>query len=106
MGCRTNFPLLLKNFLKSLTAIAYSSSLLSEEDASSSLKTYLAFRARDLYFSFFFLALSKSFSSTTSYTLRLPTSSSRDSFDKSLDSSIAVTFGRHLKGRALKNFLT
>nr|GEV79623.1 hypothetical protein [Tanacetum cinerariifolium] len=43
-GCRINFPLLLKNFLKSLTAIAYSSPLLSEEDASLSLKTCLAFR--------------------------------------------------------------
>nr|GEW29893.1 hypothetical protein [Tanacetum cinerariifolium] len=65
-GCRINFPLLLKNFLNSLTAITYSSSLLSEEDASSSLKTCLSFRERDLYFSFLFFALSKSFSSTTS----------------------------------------
>ncbi|GKE27345.1 hypothetical protein Tco_1442729, partial [Tanacetum coccineum] len=100
-GCRTNFPLLLKNFLKSLTSIAYSSSLLFEEDASSSLKTCLAFKARDFYFSLLFLALSKSFSNTTSQTLRFPTRSSRDSFDKSLDSSIADTFVSHLEGRAL-----
>nr|GEY29772.1 hypothetical protein [Tanacetum cinerariifolium] len=65
-GCRMNFPLLLKNFLKSLTAIAYSSSSLSEDEASSALDTFLAFRASDLYFSFLFLDVSESFSSTTS----------------------------------------
>nr|GEW47002.1 putative reverse transcriptase domain-containing protein [Tanacetum cinerariifolium] len=42
------------NFLKSLTAMAYSSSLLSEDEASSSLDTFLAFGASDLHFSFLF----------------------------------------------------
>ncbi|GKA32942.1 hypothetical protein Tco_0719309 [Tanacetum coccineum] len=51
--------------------MAYSSSSLSKEVASYSLRTFLALRA--------------------------------SSVDKSLDSSIAVTFGRHLVGRALKN---
>ncbi|GJU06197.1 RNA-directed DNA polymerase, eukaryota, reverse transcriptase zinc-binding domain protein [Tanacetum coccineum] len=46
-GCRMNFPVLLKNFLKSLTAMTYSSSSLSEDEASSSLDTFLAFKASD-----------------------------------------------------------
>ncbi|GKC95567.1 hypothetical protein Tco_1161009, partial [Tanacetum coccineum] len=52
--------------LKSLTAMAYSSSSLSEEVASSSLRTFLALRESDLHFSFLLLEISKSFSSTTS----------------------------------------
>ncbi|GJS69679.1 hypothetical protein Tco_0702520 [Tanacetum coccineum] len=53
-GCHTNLPLLLKNLLKSLTAIGYSSSSLLEEEVSSSLDSFLAFRASDLYLSFLF----------------------------------------------------
>nr|GEY44086.1 hypothetical protein [Tanacetum cinerariifolium] len=37
-----------ENFLKSLTAMAYSSSSLSEVEHSSSLDSFLAFKARDL----------------------------------------------------------
>ncbi|GJY47505.1 hypothetical protein Tco_0436568 [Tanacetum coccineum] len=44
-GCCTNLVLLLKNFLKSLTSISYSSSLLLGEEVSSSLDSFLAFRA-------------------------------------------------------------
>ncbi|GJV88259.1 hypothetical protein Tco_1532197 [Tanacetum coccineum] len=47
-GCPTNLPLLLKNFLKSLTTMAYSSSSLLEVELSSSLDSFLAFKARDL----------------------------------------------------------
>ncbi|GKF82472.1 hypothetical protein Tco_0244128, partial [Tanacetum coccineum] len=42
-----NLPLLLKNFLKSLTAAAYSPSLLPEVEHSSSLDSFLAFKASD-----------------------------------------------------------
>ncbi|GKG59313.1 hypothetical protein Tco_0604964, partial [Tanacetum coccineum] len=43
LGCRTNFPFLLKNFLKFLTAIAYSLSSLPDVKVSSSLDYFLAF---------------------------------------------------------------
>nr|GEZ76653.1 reverse transcriptase domain-containing protein [Tanacetum cinerariifolium] len=46
------------------------------------------------------------FVSQASATFRLPMSSSKGSVDRSLDSSFVVTFGRHLVGRALRNFLT
>ncbi|GKG32543.1 hypothetical protein Tco_0430053 [Tanacetum coccineum] len=46
-GCLMNLPLPLKNFLKSLTAMAYSSSSLLEVEHSSSLDSFLAFKARD-----------------------------------------------------------
>ncbi|GJT15440.1 hypothetical protein Tco_0874146 [Tanacetum coccineum] len=51
--CQANFPLLLKSFFKSLTTMAYSSSSLSEYEASSSLDTFLTLRANDLYFPFY-----------------------------------------------------
>nr|GEU48860.1 reverse transcriptase domain-containing protein [Tanacetum cinerariifolium] len=43
-GCLVNLPLLFKNFLKSLTSMAYSSSLLQEVEHSSSLDSFLAFK--------------------------------------------------------------
>ncbi|GJU51104.1 putative reverse transcriptase domain-containing protein [Tanacetum coccineum] len=51
-GCLTNLPLLLKNFLKSLTAMAYSSSSLPEVEHSSSLDSFLAFKAIDFLLTF------------------------------------------------------
>ncbi|GJY98661.1 hypothetical protein Tco_0516091 [Tanacetum coccineum] len=51
-GCLTNLPLLLKNFLKSFTAMAYSSSSLPEVKHSSSLDSFLAFKARDFLSTF------------------------------------------------------
>ncbi|GKB28084.1 hypothetical protein Tco_0867485 [Tanacetum coccineum] len=61
LGCLTNLPFLLKNFLKFLTAIAYSSSSLPDVEVSSSLPdvkvsssldSLLAFKAIDLTLSF------------------------------------------------------
>ncbi|GJQ93465.1 hypothetical protein Tco_0004604 [Tanacetum coccineum] len=60
-GCLTNRPRLLKNFLKSLTAMAYSSSSLSEVELSSSLDAFLAFKAIDLLYSLLLLTVSESF---------------------------------------------
>ncbi|GKE56962.1 hypothetical protein Tco_1496147, partial [Tanacetum coccineum] len=51
-------PRLLKNFLNSLTAIAYSSSSLSELELSSSLASFFTFNARDLLSSFLPLTVS------------------------------------------------
>ncbi|GJS91388.1 hypothetical protein Tco_0774024 [Tanacetum coccineum] len=48
-GCLTNRPRLLKNFLKSLTAMAYSSSSLSEVELSSSLDSFATFKALELF---------------------------------------------------------
>ncbi|GJS12020.1 hypothetical protein Tco_0368816 [Tanacetum coccineum] len=55
----TNLPLLLKNFLKSLTAMAYSLSSLPEVQHSSSLDSFLAFKARN-FLSTFALNISES----------------------------------------------
>ncbi|GKD32090.1 shikimate O-hydroxycinnamoyltransferase [Tanacetum coccineum] len=74
--CLTNLPLLLKNLLKSLIAMAYSSSLLPEVEHSSSLDSFLAFKAKD-FRSPLALTISKSFLMIISWTLRLPMSSSR-----------------------------
>ncbi|GKG13613.1 hypothetical protein Tco_0350573 [Tanacetum coccineum] len=100
-----NLPFLLKNFLKSLTAMAYSLSSLPEVEHSSSLDYFLAFKARD-FLSTFALTISESFLMIILWTLRFPMSSSRDSDVKSFDSSIAMTFALHLGCRALRNFLT
>ncbi|GJU75239.1 hypothetical protein Tco_1272309 [Tanacetum coccineum] len=53
-----------KELLTSSTAMAYSSSSLSEQDTSSSLETFLALSASDLNFYFLTLEISESFSST------------------------------------------
>nr|GEU87115.1 hypothetical protein [Tanacetum cinerariifolium] len=45
LGCLTNLPFLLKNFLKFLMAIAYSSSSLPDVEVSSSQDSFLAFKA-------------------------------------------------------------
>nr|GEY34030.1 putative reverse transcriptase domain-containing protein [Tanacetum cinerariifolium] len=66
-----------KNFLKSLTAMAYSSYLLSEVEHSSSLDFFLAFKARD-FLSSLPLTILKSFLMIISWTYRFAMSSSRD----------------------------
>ncbi|GKD43377.1 hypothetical protein Tco_1268022 [Tanacetum coccineum] len=74
---------LLKNFLKSLTAMSYSSSLLPEVEHSSSLDSFLAFKARDFLLTFS-LTISKSLYYDDSFVkLEVPMSSSRDSDVKS-----------------------
>ncbi|GJV85620.1 reverse transcriptase domain-containing protein [Tanacetum coccineum] len=70
--------LLLKNLLKSLTAMSYSSSSLPEVEHSSSLDSFLAFKDRDLL-SPLGLTISESFLMIIAWTLRFPMSSSRDS---------------------------
>ncbi|GKG11182.1 hypothetical protein Tco_0342582, partial [Tanacetum coccineum] len=87
LGCFTNLPLLLKNLLKSLTAMAYSSFSLPEVEHSLSLDLFLAFKSRDLL-SPLALTILESFLMIISWTLRFPMSSSRDSEVKSFDSSI------------------
>nr|GEZ46882.1 hypothetical protein [Tanacetum cinerariifolium] len=55
-----------ENFLKSPTAMAYSSSLLSEVELSSSLDSFLAFKAIDLLCSLLILTFLESFLITSS----------------------------------------
>ncbi|GKF90661.1 hypothetical protein Tco_0274362 [Tanacetum coccineum] len=100
-----NLPLLLKNFLKSLTAMTYSSSSLPEVEHSSSLDSFLAFKARD-FLSTFALTNLESYLMIISWTLRFPMSSSRDSDVKFFDFSIVVTLALYLGCRDLRNFLT
>nr|GFA21535.1 hypothetical protein [Tanacetum cinerariifolium] len=95
----------LEELLEVSNLMAYSSSSLSKVEHSSSLDSFLAFKARDLL-SHLALTILKSFLMIISWTLRLPMNSSRDSDVKSFDSLIVMTFALHLGCRALKNFLT
>nr|GEX36301.1 hypothetical protein [Tanacetum cinerariifolium] len=61
-----NRPRLLKSFLKSLTAMAYSSYSLSEVELSSSLDSFLAFKAIDLLCSLLLLTILETFLITSS----------------------------------------
>ncbi|GKF96668.1 hypothetical protein Tco_0292489, partial [Tanacetum coccineum] len=85
--------------------MAYSLSSLPEVKHSSSLDSFLAFKAID-FLSNFGLTISEIFLDDHFVNFEVPISSSRDSDVKSFDSSIDVTFALYLGSRALRNFLT
>ncbi|GKB73591.1 ribonuclease H-like domain-containing protein, partial [Tanacetum coccineum] len=100
LGCLTNLPLLLKNFLKSLTAMAYSSSLLPEVKPSSSLDSFLAFKVRDLL-SHLALTISESFLMIISWTLS--NSSTNEADNTAYGVSAAHTQSNHASGDILSD---